>query len=65
MTEHLCAPRFADQIIVIENATVRFELCTCLQGEYEMFMAQANQLGKIAVACRSGGVSDQHEVILP
>lgn len=50
VTEYLRAPRFADQIVVLQNAAMRFELCARLEGEDEMFMPQADELRKVAVA---------------
>ena len=65
MTEHLRAPGFPNQIVMLENPTVGFEFGARLEGENKMFMTQAHELGKIAVAGCGRGVSDEHEVILP
>ena len=51
MTEDLRTPGFADQVIVLQDAAVRFEFGASLQADDEMFVAQAHQLGKVAVAC--------------
>ena len=40
---------------MLQNATMRFEFAARLQPDNEMFMTQADQLGKVAVA-RDGGV---------
>lgn len=63
VTEYLRAPRFADQIVVLQNAAMRFELCARLEGEDEMFMPQADELNEIAVA-RGGSVCVEGHVVI-
>ncbi len=64
VTEHLCAPCLADQVVVLQDAAMRFELCASLEGEDEMFVPQADELDQVAVA-HGGYVSvEGHEVIL-
>ena len=55
MAEDLCAPGLADEVVMLQNATMRFEFAARLQPDNEMFVTQADQLGKVAVA-RDGGV---------
>jgi len=50
MAENLSAPGFSDQIIVLKDAAMCFKLRAFLQCDDEMFVAQAHQLGEIAVA---------------
>ena len=50
MTEDLCAPDFADEIIVLQDAAMRLEFCTGLQGDDEVFVTQTHQLSKVTVA---------------
>jgi hypothetical protein len=50
---------------VLEDAAVRLEFCARLQGDDEMFVTQAHQLGKVTGA-RDGGIGGYgHENILP
>jgi hypothetical protein len=64
VTEHLRAPGFADQIVVLDNATVGFEFCACLKRENEMLMPQAYKLSKVAIARSDRGMIKWHVVIL-
>jgi hypothetical protein len=57
MTENLRPPGFADQIIVLKDAAMRFEFRARLEGEDEMFVSQADKLGKITVMCNGRGRS--------
>jgi hypothetical protein len=41
----------ADQVIMLEDAAMRFELRTSFERNNEMFMTQAHQLGQVTVAC--------------
>lgn len=61
MTENLCPPGFPNQIIVLKNAAMGFEFCTRLKRENEMFVAQADELGKITVMRNGRGMSEWHE----
>lgn len=65
MTENLCAPDFSDQVVVLKDAAMRFEFRACLERENEMFMSQANKLGKVTVLCNGGWRVSWHAVILP
>jgi hypothetical protein len=49
MAEHLSAPRFADQVVMLQDAAVCLELRAFLQGDDEMFVTQADQLSEIAM----------------
>ena len=50
MTKHLRSPLFANQVVVLKDATVRFKFRASLEWDDEMFVTQANKLGKIASA---------------
>ena len=54
MTEDLRSPRFADQIVMHEDAAVRFKLPTGFERQDEILMSQADQLSKVTVACTPG-----------
>ena len=56
MTEHLRTPGLADQVVMLKNAAVCFELCTCLQCENKVLMPQTDELGQVTVVCNSGGM---------
>ena len=65
MTIDLRPPKFSDQVIVLNDATMGFEFAARLQWKDEMFVPQANQLGKVAVAGNGGVKIEGHKVILP
>jgi hypothetical protein len=58
VTEYLRPPGFANQVIVLQDASMGFKLRACLQREDKMFMPQADQLGKITVLCNGRGRSE-------
>ena len=65
VTENLRTPGFTNEVIMIKDAAMRFKFCASLQRDDEMFVTQANQLGKVAVA-RDGYVKvEGHASILP
>jgi hypothetical protein len=64
MTEHLRAPGFADQIVVLQDAAMGFELCSRLECENKMFMPQAYKLSKVTIARNGRGMIKWHEIIL-
>lgn len=65
VTEDLRAPLFADQVVVHQDAAVGFELSARFERDDEMFVAQPDQLGQVAVA-RDGGIGSYgHASILP
>ena len=64
MAEDLRSPGFADQVVVHQDAAMRFELFTRLQIDYEMFVPQPDQLGQVAVARDRGRGMDGHASIL-
>ena len=51
MTEDLGSPLLANQIVMLEDATMRFEPRARFERNDEMFVTQAHKLGKVAVAC--------------
>ena len=52
MTEHLRAPGFADQIVVLKDAAMSLEFCSRLECENKMFMPEAHKLSKVTIAGR-------------
>lgn len=61
MTEDLRTPYFADQIIMHQDAAVRFELRSRFEWNNEMLVTQADELSKVTVACNGGIRSYGHE----
>ena len=57
MTEDLCSPGLADQIVMLKDAAMGFEFCARLKRENEMFVSQTNKLGKITVTRNGRGIS--------
>jgi hypothetical protein len=54
MTEDLCAPSPANEIIVLQDAAMRLEFSARFQRDDEMFVTQTDELGKVAVTCYCG-----------
>jgi hypothetical protein len=64
MTEDLCTPGFADQVIMLQNPAMRLELGTRLEGKNKMFMPQTDKLGQITVSRDGRRIREGHRVIL-
>ena len=58
MAEDLRAPGFADQVVMLQNAAVGLEFGSRLECDNEMFVTQADQLGKVTVFCDGRGMRE-------
>ena len=64
MTENLRAPRFADQLIVLQNAAMGFEPGAFFKCDDKVLMPETHQLGNITGARVGGSYIEWHKFIL-
>ena len=56
VTEHLRAPGFADEFVVIQDAAMGLKIAACFESKNKVFVIEADQLCEVAITC-NGGIS--------